>query len=145
LAALLAIGAPACDSPRDAVSGRVDPPSSGSTDATPIVLPEIAPGTAPIPVTSEPGLRLEPGETIPFDLYWHCGVGLLADMVNGESWRTDEADEPGWIPAEWMSMPDGFMTVDLVLAADAATLTATRNGRSVTYVPTTLGESDFCA
>lgn len=146
LLALLAFCAASCDAPGDAASGRDDSTSSSSsTDSTPIVSSRATTDTAPTTIRSEPGSWLVSGEPVQFDLYWHCGVGLLAETVNGQLWRADEADERTWIPVEWMSMPDGFMTVDLVLGADGTTMTATRNGRSVTYAPTTLRKSDFCA
>jgi hypothetical protein len=69
----------------------------------------------------------------------HCGVGQLGLAVDGRPWVTDEGIGVfDWMPDEWVAMvgpADALITLEVVLSADRNMLTATANGRSVTYRP----------
>lgn len=79
----------------------------------------------------------------------HCGVEILGRLVNGYVWRTDEADGLDWVPREWYSgpvLPDPIV-IEITLSEDGTVLTASLNGREVTYVHhgREFAEEDQCA
>ncbi len=71
-----------------------------------------------------------------------CGVAVLGLPINGQFWRTDEANGTtgGWMPQEWAdSLGPGqqLILIEVLLSADRAKLTASAAGRSVSYRPVT--------
>lgn len=76
------------------------------------------------------------GESTVLSVGTHCGVGILGRLVNGYVWRTDEADGPDWVPREWYSgpVPPDPLDIQVTLSQDGTILTASLNGREVTYV-----------
>ncbi|MDQ3468607.1 MAG: hypothetical protein M3487_02355 [Actinomycetota bacterium] len=82
---------------------------------------------------------IEPGYPWRFELYVHCGIGVLGQL-NGVWWMTDEGggrlDD---VPDRWAPLvADGEQTIVvevLMTEGPAPTLTATAAGYSVTYHP----------
>lgn len=103
------------------IPGSIAQPGAVGPDTTP-----------PEPSFVESGDYIEDGFPQVYRLHTHCGTGWLGEL-NGVNWRTDQPT-----PAEWKIDP-ATQTVDvevLLSTGPPPTLTATMNGASVTYEPT---------
>ena len=83
------------------------------------------------------GSSLEAGEPGRFEQGTHCGFRVLDTMINGQVWRAEGASDGDWFPSGWRpgsSTLDGPVVIQLVLAEDGSTITASLNGTEVTYV-----------
>lgn len=94
---------------------------------------EVGPDTTPPDsYFVESGDYIEDGFPQVYRLYTHCGTGWLGEL-NGINWRTDQPT-----PSAWKIDPS-TQTVDvevLLSTGPPPTLTATMNGATVTYEPT---------
>ena len=87
-----------------------------------------------------PGGFIEPGFPAPYRMSVHCGIEWLGTL-NDVAWRTDvPAGELDWIPDAWRAVVREDQTVELEVLLETgppARLTATANGHSIEYEPTT--------
>lgn len=96
------------------------------------------------------GSSLVVGEPGQFEQGTHCGFRVLDTMINGQVWRAEGASDGDWFPRGWRpdsSTPDGPVVIQLVLAEDESTISASLNGTDVTYVAGGIEwrDSDLCA
>jgi hypothetical protein len=88
------------------------------------------------PYTIESGGIIEPDYPAEFRFPAACGAHFLG-TINGVLWQTDELDASPELPAEWTALvdTDGNLTVEVLLTVEGPTLTATANGRTLSYAP----------
>jgi hypothetical protein len=131
--------------------GAEDPPPGAPEERTLVEVDLTEPGAvaAAADVHDDPDLPpepivtsgdvIEPGYPAHYRLSVHCGIEWLGEL-NGVLWRTDvPPDSVDHVPAGWQPSVDDQerLLVELVLATDPPTLTATANGVSVVYEPAT--------
>ncbi len=93
------------------------------------------------------GASIDPGETVSFEIYAHCGVQFLG-VVNGVPWMADErgSDSNSWIPEGWEAAagePYGSLTAEVSLSNDGASIVAEYRDRSVTYRPVDVAPAEL--
>lgn len=114
-------------------SASVDASASATSDVPTTGPTEEA--TSPSPAA---GARLDPGVPTSLLLDAACGVAAVRDL-DGVDWSTDapQADRP-WVPSSWEPVGEEGLVVEVeVRPGDPPTMTATRNGTTLTYTPTT--------
>jgi len=132
--------------------GPDDPPGGAPEERTIVEVNLSAPGAVapkgavhpaevmPVDPFVPPGGFIEPGFPAPYRMSVHCGIEWLGTL-NDVAWRTDvPAGELEWIPDAWRAVVREDQTVELEVLLETgppARLTATANGHSVEYEPTT--------
>jgi hypothetical protein len=94
----------------------------------------------PEPHVHESGSVIEPGFAEPYRLSVHCGIEWLG-VLNNVAWRTDAGNGAAdFIPPAWLPVVDRGQAIELSIimrAGPEPIITATANGHSVVYRPTT--------
>jgi hypothetical protein len=95
--------------------------------------------------TTGPVVALRDGDTRNFLITVLCGADYLPIGVNDTTWRAEElkTDDQYWVPAEWAAAAKTIddtsdaLQLELRMESGLSRLTATANGRSVSYRPIT--------
>ncbi len=97
------------------------------------------------PQPAESGGFVEPGIPSPYRMYVYCGISVLGEL-NGVWWMT--GTDGVAVPPAWADLVDPnahTLVVDvLVTPGPDPTVTATANGRTVTYEPVAAGAVPSC-
>jgi hypothetical protein len=129
------------DPPRGAPEERTVVSADLSTPGAVATADQIGPDpalhdAADDPYTIESGGIIEPDYPAAFRFPAACGAHFLG-TINGVLWQTDELDASAELPAEWTGLvdADGNLTVEVLLTVEGPALTATANGRTLSYAP----------
>ena len=113
---------------------------SGSTDSSTVA------STTSLPVLLD-FTELPANEPHLWPLRVHCGAGVFSSQLNGNWWRTAEANHQlNWLPTEWGGNAAAVEQLNVVVQVNAAgdRLEVTHAGRTVVYTPTKLTDEDYC-
>jgi len=84
---------------------------------------------------SEFDRTIDPSTSQGYGLYIHCGAEWLGRW-NGTYWRAEPPDRSDFALDEWQAVAtQDTVWVSLALSSDGQVITATANGRTITYAP----------